>query len=242
MKVIAHRGNSWVAPQNTLAAFESAYRDQADAIELDIQMLADGRAAVIHDDTVDATTNGTGPIGDFTAAELAELDAGAWFSPAFTGQRVPIFDDVLDFLSARPEISVLLEVKGVWPREPLARVLEAIGAAGLADRFVVQSFEVETMTLARGLVPDMRREWLIDAWRPDVVDVAYDLDVQGVNPNGMILLDHPDFVDEMHGAGLSVGVWILNEVPHWAAAQTLGVDAIITDRPGMLRGWIAAQA
>lgn len=241
MQIIAHRGNAWLAPQNTIAAFDAARRAGAHAIELDIQLLADGGAAVIHDDTVDATTNGTGAVRDLTSEQITALDAGSWFSPAFAGARVPLLGDVVDFFADHREISMLLEIKGIWEEEPLARALTAVTDAGLADRVVVQSFEEETVRLARELAPTLKREWLLETWRDDVIDVAYDLQVQGVNPSGLILLEHPDFVDEMHGAGLSVAVWTLNEPGHWAAARTIGVDAVITDRPAMLAGWLAAQ-
>ncbi len=241
MQVIAHRGNSWLAPQNTIAAFDAARRGGAHAIELDIQPLADGTAAVIHDDTVDATTNGSGAVNTFTPETLKSLDAGSWFSPAFASERVPLFSEVLEFLSLPDAPSILLEVKGVWERAPLTRVLRSIEESGLGDRFIVQSFEVETVALAHEVAPKLTRGWLIDTWRDDVIDVAYELHASGVNPNGNILLEHPDFVDEMHGAGLSVSVWTLNEPHQWKAACTLGVDAIITDRPAKLAGWLAAQ-
>ncbi len=241
MHIIAHRGNSWLAPQNTIAAFDAARRAGAHAIELDIQPLADGTAAVIHDDTVDATTNGSGAVSAFTPSTLKTLDAGSWFSPAFSGERVPLFSEVLEFLSLPDAPSILLEVKGVWEREALARVLHSIEESGLGHRFVVQSFHVETVALTAEIAPDLTRGWLIDKWQEDVIDVAYSLHASGVNPNGNILLEHPDFVDEMHGAGLSVSVWTLNEPHHWDAARTLGVDAIITDRPSKLAGWLAAK-
>lgn len=241
MQIIAHRGNSWLAPQNTIAAFDAARRAGADMIELDIQPLADGGAAVIHDDTVDATTDGSGAVNTFTRETVKDLDAGSWFSPAFAGQRVPVFTEVLDFLAQGPSPSILLEVKGLWGEEELGTVLDSITEAGLQERFVVQGFQVETVALIRRLAPDLRRELLLEEWRDDVIEVAYELDVQGVNPDGRILLEHPDFVDEMHGAGLSVSVWTLNEVQQWRAAREIGVDGIITDRPAMLAGWLSAQ-
>lgn len=241
MQIIAHRGNSWLAPQNTIAAFDAARRSGAHAIELDIQPLAGGTAAVIHDDTVDSTTNGTGAVDTFTPKTLKTLDAGSWFSPAFAGERVPLFSEVLEFISLPDAPSILLEVKGVWEKEPLARVLRSIQESGFGDRFIVQSFEIKTVALAGEIAPGLTREWLIDTWRDDAIDVAYDLHASGVNPNGNILLEHPDFVDEMHGAGLRVSVWTLNEPHQWSAARTLGVDAIITDRPAKLAGWLAAM-
>src|SRR5699024_11183539 len=121
-----------------------------------------------------------------------------WFSPAFAGERVPLLADVLAFLQEHQELSILLEVKGVWEEESLMRALDSVNEAGLTDRFIVQSFETATVALARKIAPKMRREWLLDSWREDAIDVAYSLDAKGVNPNGRILLEHPDFVDEMH--------------------------------------------
>ena len=241
MKIIAHRGASWVAPENTLAAFEAARRAGADLIEVDIQMLADASAAVIHNDTVDATTDGRGPVNTFTPATIGALDAGAWFSPHFAGQRVPLLPDLLNFAAAAPSPAILLEAKGVWEEEALGGVFTAIDDAGLAERFVFQSFELPTLGAAARLAPDIPRQWLLEHWREDAVEAAYEVDVTGVNPDGRILLEHPDFVDEMHGAGLEVSVWTLNEPHHWSAARDIGVDGIITDRPGMLAGWLAAQ-
>src|SRR5699024_12142418 len=98
----------------------------------------------------------------FTAEGLRELYAGSWFSTAFTGERVPLLSDVLAFLDAAPSPNVLLEVKGVWERVSLGRALASIEEAGLADRFVVQSFEPETVALAGELAPGLRREWLLE--------------------------------------------------------------------------------
>ena len=240
MLIIAHRGYSAVAPQNTFAAFEAAYRAGADLIELDVHLLADGNAAVIHDDTVDATTDASGPVAPFTARSLAALDAGSSFDPAFAGQRVPTFAAVVDWLGDRDGISILLEFKGPWPAADLARITASIEAAGLADRFIVQSFDPTIVAGLRDLAPNLRRELLIEEMPEDVHELATELGVQGVNPDARLLLSHPDFVDEMHAAGLHVSVWTLNEPAHWAAAVGIGVDAIITDAPGQLRGFLAA--
>src|SRR5699024_6379951 len=132
--------------------------------------LADGVAAIIHDDTVDATTNGTGPVLDYTSETIKELDAGSWFSPAFAGEKVPLFSDLLTFLDSGDAPDILLEVKGVWGPDTLGPVLEAIKTSGHANKFIVQSFEVETVALAKELAPDLTRQWLIAQWRDDVIE------------------------------------------------------------------------
>lgn len=239
MRIIGHRGESSLAPQNTIAAFTLARLGGVDMIELDIQPLADGHAAVIHDDTVDATTNAEGLISSFTSHTIKDLDAGAWFSPYYRGERIPLLPEVISFFTQAPHPELLLEIKGVWEEQNLVEVFSLLDQADLGHRVVVQSFEAATLATTKKLAPHLRREWLLGEWRDDAIEVAYELDVQGVNPHGAILLEHPDFVDEMHGAGLSVAVWVLNEPTQWNAARNLGVDGIITDKPTMLRGWLA---
>lgn len=239
--VVAHRGNSSVAPQNTLAAFEAAWRAGAGSIEIDVQLTADGQVVVIHDDTLDATTSGSGPVGGTDLARVRSLDAGAWFAPAYAGQRVPTFAEVVDLLLRRPGIDLLLEVKGAWTAEQVRGVTEPVLAAGLADRVVVQSFWPETVAALREAAPELRRGLLVFEVRDDLLDLCAELGVTACNPYGLLLVQDPGLVDRLHAAGLQVMVWTLDEPEHWAAAVALGVDAIITDRPDRLVGWLAAR-
>lgn len=244
--VIAHRGNSAVAPQNTLAAFEAAWRAGAHSIEIDIQPTADGHVVVIHDDTVDGTTDGQGTVTEMTLDALRALDAGSWFAPAYAGQRVPTFAEVLDLLVRRPGTDLLLELKGEWTTEQVRPVTEAIRAAGLADRVIGQSFWPGSVRALAEADPGLRRGLLVfqapDAESvEEVLRVAAELGVMTVNPYGELLRAHPDLVERLHAAGLQVMVWTLNEPEHWSAAAALGVDAVITDRPDRLAGWLAAQ-
>lgn len=244
--VVAHRGNSAVAPQNTLAAFEAAWRAGAHSIEIDIQPTADGEVVVIHDDTVDGTTDGQGTVTEMTLDALRALDAGSWFAAAYAGQQVPTFAEVLDLLVRRPGIDLLLELKGPWTTEQVRPVTAAIRAAGLADRVIGQSFWPESVRALAEADPDLRRGLLVfqvpdDDGVDEVLRVAAELDVVTVNPYGELLRAHPDLVDRLHAAGVQVMVWTLNEPEHWAAAAALGVDAVITDRPDRLAGWLAAH-
>ncbi|MFS0705694.1 glycerophosphodiester phosphodiesterase [Cellulomonas sp. 179-A 9B4 NHS] len=239
--VVAHRGNSSVAPQNTLAAFEAAWRAGAGSIEIDVQLTADGQVVVIHDDTLDATTSGSGPVAGTDLAGVRSLDAGAWFAPAYAGQRVPTFAEVVDLLLRRPGIDLLLEVKGAWTAEQVRGVTEPVLAAGLADRVVVQSIWPGTVAALREAAPGLRRGLLVLEVRDDLLDLCAELDVVTCNPYGPLLAADPGLVDRLHAAGREVTVWTLNEPEHWAAAVALGVDGVITDRPDRLAGWLAAR-
>lgn len=241
-QVVAHRGNSSVAPQNTLAALEAAWRAGADSIEIDLQLSADGAAVVIHDDTVDATTDGSGAVHDLDLVELRRLDAGSWFSPAYTGQRVPTFAEVTAFLVARRGIDLLLELKGDWPADGVRGVVGAIREAGLGDRVIVQSFSTTTVAVLADVAPDLRRGLLVGEAGEGLLELCAALGVMACNPHGELLRTHPELLPALHGAGLQVMVWTANEPEQWAALTAAGVDAIITDRPDALRGWLAARA
>lgn len=239
--VIAHRGNSILAPENTLASFEAAWRAGADMIEVDVQVSQDGHAVVIHNDTLDETTSGQGPVAAMPAARIRELDAGSWFSPAFAGQRVPLFTDVLAFLAQREGIGLLLEFKGDWDPAPISRVIEDIEAAGLTGRIVVQSFSPTTVAALRDVAPQIPRGLLITEMTDGVFRLCADLQVSQCNPAGQVLLQHPDALERLRSVGLASMVWTINEPEHWAALAALKPDGVITDRPDRLRGWLAAQ-
>lgn len=240
-RVIAHRGNSSVAPQNTLAALESAWRAGADSIEIDLQLSADGAAVVIHDDTVDATTNGSGAVDDLDLAELRRLDAGSWFSPAYAGQQVPTFAEVITFLAARRGIDLLLELKGDWPAQAVQQVVEAIRSAQLGDRVILQSFSSGTVAVLAEAAPELRRGLLIAEADAGLLAQCTELAVMACNPHGALLRQRPELLAQLHAAGLQVMVWTANQPEEWSALVAAGVDAIITDRPDALRGWLSAQ-
>lgn len=233
--VVAHRGNSSVAPQNTLAAIEAAARAGADLVEVDVQRTADGHVVVLHDDTVDATTDGTGPVAAMTLVQVRALDAGSWFSSAYTGQRVPTFDELLALLARHPGLGLLLELKGAWDQQQARRVTDALAAGGPA-RCVVQSFDAGTVAALRAADPRLPRGLLVE--EAGTERECAGLDAVACNPDGRLLLADSAFVARQHEAGRQVMVWTLDEPWMWTHALDLGVDAIITNRPDRLRGWL----
>jgi glycerophosphoryl diester phosphodiesterase len=240
--VVAHRGASDVAPENTLAAFDAAWRAGADAIELDVQLTADGVPVVIHDDTVDSTTNGSGAVGLLTFEALRRLDAGSWFSPEFAGQPVPALDEVLTFLATRPELGLLLEYKRTWAAADVALTTAAVDAAGVTGRVVVQSFWPATIAALHDVAPHLPRGLLVGDEQPEAAALARELGVVTVNPSTAAVRADPGIVDRLHAAGFSVMVWTENDPDGWQALAEAGVDAVITDRPEHLLGWLADSA
>ena len=243
--VIAHRGYSSVAPENTLAAFEAALRCGAHMVETDLHPTADGSAALIHDADVDATTAGSGRVADLGAAELARLDAGSWFSAAYRDQRVPLLADLLDLLTEHPGAQLLLELKGTWGTAQVAGVLREVRRTGALEQVVLQSFETSTLATVQQLAPQVRRAVLLDALGPDALAqgraLRRDLGVVACNPDVASLAARPDAVAELHAAGLAVWAWTVDESVLWRALVDAGVDGVITNRPDGLLGWLEAH-
>lgn len=241
-QIIAHRGNKSVAPENTLPAFASAVKAGAGSIEMDVVLSSDGVAMVIHDDTLDATTSGAGHVAGFTAAEIQQLDAGSWFHPAFAGVKVPTFEQFADLIALDDSIEILLEFKGTWTVDQVRPVVEAVTSRGLLDRTILQSFTRETVESLLAVCPKTRRGVLIESGFDGLIELASQAGIYTINPDVDWLLANPEFVSELHAAGIKTQVWTANDPAQWERLVELGVDGIITDRPDALAGWFAARA
>ncbi|MEU5216968.1 glycerophosphodiester phosphodiesterase family protein [Streptomyces sp. NPDC020807] len=239
--VIAHRGASSAAPENTLAADEVARRGGATWIENDVQPSADGVPYVLHDATVDRTTDGSGQVRSLTAARLDALDAGSWFAPAYAGARIPTLAAQLADLRARGG-NLLLEIKGRHSREEVARIVREVREQSMTDRVFVQSFDVRSLAYVRELAPELPVGLLRASLDADPVAVAEELDLSAYNVSDTALAARPRVVDELHAAGVAVNVWTVDKPERWKALDSLGVDGIITNRPTELAGWNAGRA
>ena len=150
MLVVGHRGASGRAPENTLVSFEQAIALGVDAIELDVHLSRDGHLVVIHDQNLARTTNGQGLVHEHSLAELQALDAGGWFGPSFTGERIPTFEEVLDRIGRRVPLQV--EIKGRTDGVTEATIA-ALRAHGLLLTSMITSFHLDLLPLVRALAP-----------------------------------------------------------------------------------------
>lgn len=237
---VAHRGYSSVAPENTLAAYAAGMRTGAEYVEIDVHTSADGVPVVSHDQTVDRTTDGSGDVARLSSAYLTGLDAGSWFSPAFTGQRLPTFADMLDLMGTGSS-TMLLEIKGPETSAEVERVVDMIVDAGLEDRVVLQSFDVDALRSAREHAPQIPRGLLRGALDADPVAVAEDLGAVMYNPSATALLARPGVVADLNEAGIAVMPYTVNSAADWKRLTDVGVDGVITDRAGAFIGWKEAQ-
>jgi glycerophosphoryl diester phosphodiesterase len=230
--VIAHRGACRRAPENTLEAFRLAFRMGADAIELDVMLSRDGVPVVIHDLRVERTTDGTGRVQDLTWPELRELDAGAWFAPAFCGARIPELAVVLEESARSGWINI--ELKNYTTRgDGLEKiVVDLVGRMGLGRRVLLSSFNPLSLRAMARLAPNvpralltmeslpiyLRRGWFAFLARPD----AYNLHGAQANLRS---------VRRIRSRGARVCVWTVNDPAAAHRLHEAGVDGIITDEP-----------
>ncbi len=164
MLAIAHRGASGYAPENTRAAFDRALAMGAGAIETDVQLSADGALIIFHDNTVDRTSDGRGPLGDYTLAELQALDLGGWYAPEFAGQRILTVTELLDEYAEK--IPLALEIKDPRAARPL---ITALNARGLAEQMQITSFYWTALLDAQATNPDLYLGFLSPIFDEDLI-------------------------------------------------------------------------
>lgn len=234
---IAHRGASGHAPENTLAAFDKAVKMKADFFELDVQMSKDGHLVVIHDATVDRTTDGTGRVGDLTLKELKRLDAGSWFGPEFAGERIPTLEEVLD--RYRGKIGILIEIKNpeLYPgiEEKVANALKKRNMHRPNNgKVIVQSFGHDSVKKFHRLLPSVPVGVLLSYgdYRDGVSDeelADFARYADYVNPNQMLVDE--DLVRRIHNLGMKITPWTIQTKEEADRMIALGVDGIVTDFP-----------
>lgn len=232
--VVAHRGDAALAPENTLPAIDAAVAAGADVVELDLQLSADGVPVIMHDWTVDRTTDGSGPTWTLTAIELAALDASAG-----TGHStaVPTLEAALDALSPTRTV-VMLELKGAWNAPQVARVADLIQVAALTGRAVLASFDLFTLRAAQAAAPSIPR-LLLTRHLVSIEAAIADVAATAIGASMTTIEQDPDVVARLADAGIGVFLYTLNDGEHWADALVLGVRGIITDDPGALRTWVS---
>ena len=233
-QIWAHRGASAYAPENTLPAFKLALDQGAQGIELDVQRTVDGELVVIHDETIDRTSNGFGRVVDLTLEDLRRID----FSNGFIGHRnvrIPTLAEVLDLI--RPTgASLNLELKNAIEPYP-GMELEAaamVADAGLTERVLFSSFNHSSLANLRGVVPPSQigvlySDGLYNPWQ-----YAHWLGAGALHPD-WAALRQPDYMWLAHEAGIKVNVWTLDEEKDVAHALEIGVDALVTNFPDRAR-------
>jgi glycerophosphoryl diester phosphodiesterase len=245
---LAHRGASALAPENTIEAFRLAVETGAGGLELDVHMTRDGHIVVIHDATVDRTTNGSGAVSEMTLHELRGFDAGYNFSPnggttrPYRGKdvRVPTLGQVLEEF---PEVAVNIEIKAPTPGIE-ETVLGVLRGANASERTLVVSTPHAIVKrfrkISAGLISTGASRWEIGVFYissrlrlESLVRPAYDALQIPIRHRGMLVVT-PRFVRAAHARGVRVDAWTINQADEMRRLLDLGVDVIMTDRPDTL--------
>jgi glycerophosphoryl diester phosphodiesterase len=226
--VVAHRGDKAFAPENTLSAFKQAATKGADAVEFDVKLTADGKVIIIHDQTVDRTTNGTGNVAKLSFNELRLFDAGVQFPGQFPGERIPSLEEVFETIGNQLLMNIELTNYSTPTDTLVPKVVELVKKHGIHSQIIFSSFLPWNLRKARSLLPEVpcglltMRGWKgfggrLFGWRGD-----YD----ALHPFFTDL--NAGLVDRVHAAGKRVNVWTVTAEEDIKRMIGLGVDGLIT--------------
>jgi glycerophosphoryl diester phosphodiesterase len=237
MLVIAHRGDSAHRPENTLAAFQGAVEAGVELVELDVQLTRDGHVVVIHDPTVDRTTNGQGPVAGMDLAELRRLSAGfpARFAADYAGERVPTLAEALAFLRGR--VRVMVEIKGDSVTDDAlggieARVIEEVRRQDMAAELALISFDTRALRRCRDLGPEIVRGHLFARSLEGAVAASLEVGAQVLMPHKSLL--SPRLAEETKTAGLKLATWVVDDPEELPALRRFPLYGVASNRPGVL--------
>ncbi len=234
--VVAHRGWSWRAPENTLAAYKLAIDAGADMAECDVMLSKDGVPVLMHDDTLKRTTGVDKPVSALTTAELVELDAGAWKDKRFAGEKVPTLRQALALTQGK--LRFIIEIK---ERDAALPVLKVIRESGVApDDLIVFSFSREAVATIAKAEPLLPTSWLLDEVPTDEAALREVFRQALRARTSAIGLSYKKATAQVvrmaHERGFAVFTWTVNRESDMRRMIGLGVDAVITDRPDVLLG------
>ncbi|SDN12994.1 glycerophosphoryl diester phosphodiesterase [Psychrobacillus sp. OK028] len=231
---VAHRGATGYAPENTIAAFDLAVDMKADYIEIDVQRSKDGELVVIHDTTVDRTTDGTGKVGDLTFEQLRSLDAGSWKEEQFVGETIPTFEEILERYHGKIGILIELKAPELYPGIE-DQVSEALKERNLDkpqnEKIIIQSFNFESMKKTNQLLPKVSIGVLTSNSADTTLEALQEFSTYAdwFNPSYGIVTE--ELVSQVHSLGMQIGSWTVRSQEAADLLFKMRVDAIISDYP-----------
>lgn len=230
--VIAHRGASAYAPENTMSAFTKAAQLGIKWVEFDVVLAACGTPVIFHDETLERTSNGRGSIGDYSNTYLQTLDAGRWFSSEFSGERIPTLNQAAEFLLEKG-LRANVEIKPLPGQEErtVENTLRVLAPLFPADSpsILFSSFSIPVLKILRARAPRSAMGLLLHEWRADWRTLAESLDCVSVHVNNDILTK--DSAAEIKNAGKLLLSYTVNDAQRAAKLYSWGVDAVFSDCP-----------
>jgi glycerophosphoryl diester phosphodiesterase len=229
--MIAHRGASGYAPENTMAAFRKAVAMGVKFIETDLQLSRDSRFVAMHDETLERTTDGQGPVHDLSVAQLRKLDAGSWFGSEFAGERIPTLEEILQFAEKHDTVFYLeLKPAGSWGGEH--SLIGAMRESKQAARCVVISFDAGILASVRKIEPTLMTGLLHDGAMEHPLAKALEIGARQLVVRADLV--SPGLLAEARKNDLQIVCWTVNQLPHIRVLSEAGVDGIMSDYPDRL--------
>lgn len=237
--VIAHRGASKVAPQNTIPAFQKAIEMGCDGFENDVHLTKDGFVVVCHDHEIDETSNGTGLIADYTLEELRRFDFGSYFSEEFAGTKIPTIDEFLDLCSDLKVVNIEIKTPKQTGTDLVRKTIDKVKEFGLFDKLIVSCFDKDVLIECKEVDSKTRTGILYSMECPyteiydDPVAFAKKINADAIHPLG-IFVDE-DYIADCHKAGLIVNPWTIDKPYAIERLRDWGSDGVITNYPDLAR-------
>ena len=238
-KIIGHRGTAAYAPENTLEGIHTAADMDVEWVELDVKLTKDHVPIIFHDDTLERTTNGSGPVAEKTLEELRELECGSWFADSFAGIKIPTLEDALEVLIDR-DLGLNLEIKPCPGRE---RETAEIALDILSqfwddhDKLLISSFQHVCLEAAFDMAQDWHRGFLLpEEWPENWQEMAQFLKVSSINLNGNTVTR--DDVQNVMELGLPILAYTVNDPDQARNLQSWGVDGFFSDAPDVVKDGI----
>ncbi len=233
---IAHRGASSYAPENTFAAFDLAVDMGIEEIELDVQFTSDSHIIVIHDETLDRTTNSTGSVCDRTLEEIQSLDAGSWFDEKFSGEKVHTLDEVFD--RYKNQLRFHIEIQSEEAEGLASRTCELVKAYGLAGQATITSFWKQWLIESKRYAPEIPTGWLVPLgyetpWDDSVIEEALQKGFTQICPRASLV--SPTLVRTLHDSGFNVRCWGVYDEELMIKVAESGADAMTLNFPDKLK-------
>jgi glycerophosphoryl diester phosphodiesterase len=235
--IIAHRGALSYAPENTLAAFDLALQMQIRQIELDVHFSCDGHIVVMHDDTVDRTTNGSGPVADKTLAELQALDAGSWFGVGFAGERIPTLGAILERYQGLLHLHIEIKARAERLSQGTA---DLVREYGMVDQVTITSFQKTRLQEVRAYAPELPTGWLVAEVSDAVIMQARALGLTQICPRAHMVT--PELVHRLHAEGFVVRAWGVADEALMRQVVAAGADGMTVNFPDKLLAYVQRQS
>lgn len=233
-QIWAHRGASAYAPENTLEAFDIAVKQKADGIELDVQLSKDGELVVIHDETLDRVSDGSGYVKDYTLKELKKFNVAKLF-PHFGFSQIPTLEEVYSLLK-QTDLTLNVELKtGLIFYEGIEeRLINLAKKMNMEDRILYSSFNHYSLLNLRRLKADVKIGILVSDLYVNVIDYALNLGADALHPIGY-MLKVPGFIEESKEKNMKLNVWTVDDEDQIKVLNDYGINALITNKPVMAR-------